>query len=418
MTRREKQSARAQRAARKIIDDLRASGHVAYFAGGCVRDLLLGLEPQDYDVATDAVPERVSSLFRQTDLVGARFGVVLVRLFGLQIEVATFRSDGTYSDGRHPDQIRFGDEREDALRRDFTMNGMFYDPHDDRVIDHVGGRADLDAGLVRAIGDPALRFEEDHLRMLRAIRFAARFRFALESATLSAIQQQAHRLSSISQERIREELRLIVTHESRVVGWERLVKSRLSDHLVKGLQWSPEASAAVGQRLAALDDCVSFPLAMACLLAGYSSVDVRSFCERLRCSNAESDAVGWLLNNLPRVTNVHQLELADIKLLRARPAFDDLTRLLRANLQADGRPLDAHSELVRRAAELPEDEVAPPPLVTGTDLIQRSVPAGPFYSYALNQIYRAQLNNGLPDRTAALDMLDTLIKNQKSADEA
>src|SRR5688572_13668746 len=192
-----------------VVQRLRGAGHVAYFAGGCVRDLLLGLEPKDYDVATDAPPDRVRELFKRTQAVGQAFGVILVRVGRSQVEVATFRTDGTYLDGRRPSEVRFTTAEEDARRRDFTINGLFLDPmENDRIIDYVGGQEDLAARRLRAIGDPAARFGEDHLRLLRAVRFAARFSLEIAPATAMAIESKASSLKGISPERIAEELRL------------------------------------------------------------------------------------------------------------------------------------------------------------------------------------------------------------------
>src|SRR5688572_25076472 len=194
-----------------VVRRLRDAGHVAYFAGGCVRDQLLGLDPKDYDVATDAPPDRVRQLFSNTQAVGAAFGVILVRQRKSQIEVATFRTDGKYLDGRRPEGVVFTTAEEDAKRRDFTINGLFYDPVEDKVIDYVGGRADLERRIIRAIGNPDERFAEDHLRVLRAVRFAARFGFDIEPATASAVQSHARHLPRISPERVAEELRLMLT---------------------------------------------------------------------------------------------------------------------------------------------------------------------------------------------------------------
>ncbi len=188
----------------RVAACLREAGHVALLAGGCVRDLLLDETPSDYDVATDATPQQVCRLFRATRMVGAQFGVVLVRKRGEWIEVATFRADGRYSDGRHPDQVTFSDAPGDARRRDFTINGMFLDPDDCAVIDYVGGRDDLKAGLLRAIGDPQARFVEDHLRLLRAVRFAARMEFEIDDATLAAIKSAAGMLTDVSTARVHE----------------------------------------------------------------------------------------------------------------------------------------------------------------------------------------------------------------------
>jgi hypothetical protein len=217
----------ARDAAVAVVERLREAGFEALFAGGCVRDMLLDQEPQDYDVATNARPEEIRRLFPRGRLVGAQFGVVLVRRFGWDLEVATYRSDGTYSDGRRPDQVEFGSREEDAQRRDFTINGMFFDPLTEAVIDHVGGRADLDARLIRTIGAPEDRFAEDHLRMLRAVRFAARLGFDVEPPTMTAIQQHAAKLTAISAERIWSELEKILTGAARARGWRLLCEANL-----------------------------------------------------------------------------------------------------------------------------------------------------------------------------------------------
>ncbi len=400
---------RAREAAEKIVKTLRDAGHVAYLAGGCVRDLLLGREPVDYDVVTDARPERVVSLFKRTEQVGAKFGVVLVRLRGMQTEVATFRAEGAYSDGRHPDAVRFGDPVEDAGRRDFTVNGMFYDLVEGTVIDYVGGRADLEARVIRAIGDPDRRFTEDHLRMLRAVRFAARLGFTIEPNTFAAIRRQAHRLPIISPERIREELRLILCDRSRVAGWEMLVSSGLSEHLIANVGCSSAECREVSRRLANLPDEAGFTTTLAALLRSRAPEEAEEACRGLRCSNHECHAVGWLLAHLPRVREPDRLELADVKLLLADDRFDDLMALWRADLMAGGEPLTAHDELEARRRAIPADEVAPPPLVTGDDLLARDVPQGPAYSRILDAVYRAQLNGDVTTRAEALDLAAGLI---------
>src|SRR5436190_8701533 len=211
----------------EIVKRLRSAGHVAYLAGGCVRDLLLGLEPKDYDVATDAPPERVRKLFNNTQAVGAAFGMILVRLGGSQIEVATFHADMEYEDGRRPVGVRFTSAEEDAKRRDFTINGLFLDPIDDRVIDYVGGQDDLSAKILRAIGEPNHRFEEDHLRLLRAVRFASRFGLIIHPTTADAIASHAPSLTRISPERVGEGLRLMLTPITRVAARDLLWQFKL-----------------------------------------------------------------------------------------------------------------------------------------------------------------------------------------------
>src|SRR5512140_2040879 len=213
--------------ARKVAARLREQGHIAYFAGGCVRDMVRGLTPKDYDIATDARPENVQALFPRTYAVGAHFGVIIVLENGLQFEVATFRSDDAYIDGRHPTAVHFSSPEEDARRRDFTINGMFFDPAKNEVIDFVGGRDDLKAKLIRAIGDPAQRFAEDRLRMLRAIRFATVLEFQIESETWNALQQASASITEISAERIRDELVRIFLSPQRLRGWHALDRSGL-----------------------------------------------------------------------------------------------------------------------------------------------------------------------------------------------
>jgi len=401
---------RAQRAAEDIVRTLRNAGQVAYFAGGCVRDLLLGVEPKDFDVATDAPPERVMALFRRTEQVGAQFGVVLVRSRGIQIEVATFRTDGHYADGRHPDSVEFGNEFDDARRRDFTINGMYFDPASGRFIDHVGGRADLKDKLIRAIGDPELRFQEDHLRLLRAVRFAARLGFAIHDDTFAAIKRHAHRLPAISPERVRKELRLILCHPARADGWRLLVDSGLSDTIVGGVTWSPSEVAAVAERLANMTEYAGFGLVLAVIFRAIAPEVAAKACRSLRCSNVETAGVAWMLAQLPRVQKPANLETADIKLLLADSRFEELLELLRVDLLADARPPHPYQMLRERCAAIPPDQVSPAPLITGTDLLDRGVPQGPQYARILDAIYRAQLNEEINDQSEALIRLEDMLK--------
>ena len=399
----------ARRAAEKIAAILRKEGFEALLAGGCVRDLLLGREPKDYDVATDATPDRVVSLFRRTQRVGAQFGVVIVRMMGCMIEVATFRSDGDYSDGRHPDSIRFVSAEEDARRRDFTINGMFLDPVNDRVIDCVGGQADLRAKVVRAIGNPERRFAEDHLRMLRAVRFAAALGFDIEPDTLGAIRSHAAQIREISVERIEQELDRMLAGGARGRAWKLLADCGLLDHVISEVTWSAADVTDVAVRLASLPEDADFMLAMAVALRRFEPNTAAHICRRLRCSTAFARGVAWLLENLPRVVDVDSLELADVKLLIADVRFQRLTHLLYAECRCRLNSVLAHETLLARAAEIPPERIAPPPRVGGDDLRAMRVPEGAVYREVLDAVYRAQLNESLGDRDAALRMARRLL---------
>ncbi len=398
-----------RRAAEKAVRVLRDAGHTALFAGGCVRDMLMNRPPTDIDVATDAPPDRVVGLFRRTKKVGAKFGVVMVRIDGVELEVATFRAEADYADHRHPDRITFTTAEEDARRRDFTINGMFYDPVNDEVIDYVGGQQDLAAKRLRAIGAAADRFEEDHLRMLRAIRFASRLGFEIEASTFDAIRRHAVGIATISAERICQELEKILTDRNRGRGWRLLNEAGLLPYLVAGDSWPDAEVDIAARRLDALPSDASFPLAMAALLATEPPAAIRRICTGLRCSVADTTAVTWLTEQLRTVRRPDTLELADIKLLMAHPQFDDLTNLLRADLAAAGESPAAHACLVRRASAIDPADVAPPPLVTGDDLLAMGVQPGPTFGQVLSTVYRAQLNETVANRAVALQMARTLL---------
>jgi poly(A) polymerase len=396
-------------ASHAIIAQLRDSGHEALLAGGCVRDRLLGLIPKDHDVATSATPAEVVRLFRRTKQVGAQFGVVLVALGGCEIEVATFRTDGPYRDGRRPEQVTFSSAEADAQRRDFTINGMFYDPVTERVVDYVGGQQDLAARIVRCIGEPERRFAEDHLRMLRAVRFAARLGFSIDAGTFAAMRDLAPRLADISAERIRMELELILTAAGRARGWELMVASGLSAHLAAGAAWSEAQARRVGAALAAVDEPVSVPLAFAVLLEGRPRAEVLNVLRALRCSNDCMTAVAGLVAAAPRLLDGAGVELADLKQLLAVHLFAEAVRLARATAAADARPTAALDLLVAQAAQIPADAAAPPPFVTGDDLAAMGVPPGRIYSVVLDAVYRAQRNETLASREPALQLARELL---------
>ncbi len=389
-------------AAEAIVSRLREAGHVALFAGGCVRDLLLHTEPKDYDVATDAVPERIVQLFRRTQQVGAKFGVVIVHESGHMIEVATFRSDGDYADGRHPQSVHFSDPVQDARRRDFTINGMFLDPTNDEVIDHVGGLGDLERHLIRAIGDPRRRFAEDHLRMLRGVRFAARLGFEIEPATAAAIRDAAESIRSISAERVRAELLMILTAPSRRRGWELLRDVDLSVWIVPDTQWTDAEAADVAARLATLPARCSDVLALATVLRKYDPPAAAARCRALTCSNLQVNGVRWLLGQLPRLLDCAAFEPADFKLLLAEPLCDDLLHLGEAEI--GGRNLSPEPLTIwkKRTAAIRPEDVSPPRLVTGDDLTTLGLDPGPAFAKILAKLYRLQLNGLLSNREQAL----------------
>ncbi|MDO8629125.1 MAG: CCA tRNA nucleotidyltransferase [Phycisphaerales bacterium] len=386
-----------------VIHALREAGHAALLAGGCVRDRLLGRTPKDYDVATDARPQRVREIFPRARLVGAKFGVVLVRKFGHNIEVATFRADGRYSDGRHPDEVTFGTELDDARRRDFTINGLFLDPAVDRLIDHVGGRDDLESRTIRTIGNPEQRFAEDHLRMLRAVRLAARLDFRIEAATADAIRRLAPNLSAISPERIWMELEQILTEPTRTAGWSLLLTLGLRAHLSSSWPTNAARDALVGQRLASLpDQAVDAPLALAAALTDLSPPGAREVCRSFRLSNRITNRTKWLLRSLPAIYNAAALELADFKTLLANQDWTPLLELLGADLAARGHDPGPVVEARRRATAIAPEDVAPPPLLSGDDLATLGVSPGPIMGEVLGGLYRAQLNEEVKTLNDAL----------------
>jgi len=409
-----------------IVQRLRASGHIAYFAGGAVRDLLLGLEPKDYDVATDARPERVRSLFANTQAVGQAFGVILVRLGRSVVEVATFRSDGRYTDGRRPDTVQFSTAEEDARRRDFTINGLFMDPLDGQVIDYVGGSADLAARVVRAIGDPEARFEEDHLRLLRAVRFAARFDFAIESSTQQAVRRHAPELARISPERVGEELRIILTPPMRVRAWRDLRQTGLADVIFRFMPAFGTPGVPVVMRESHLFDALlpeqgapfGLALATATLDRVYSEepdLDLRvlfqkgnaqkiarAFRQALRISNEEWDQVVGTLEGLAPLVADPTPGVAAMKRFLARPSAASS----RALLAAVRGVLDQRRAtwVEARLAELEQGEFAPPPLITGDDLTAVGLAAGPKFKRVLEAVYDAQLEGRVRSKEEAMSL--------------
>jgi len=405
----------ARDAALRIIRALHESGHIALLAGGCVRDMLMKRRPADFDVATDATPQQVIARFPRTQKVGVQFGVVIVGIGPHWIEVATFRSDLEYADGRRPTGVHFSDPRHDALRRDFTINGMFFDPLQREVIDYVNGRRDIRARVIRAIGDPRRRFAEDHLRMLRAVRFAARFGFEIDDATRDAIVQNAARIARVSPERICDELCSILQPGSRADGWRETHAVGLLPHLWRGADRLIGHAAEIASRLAALGRTpVSFELGLAAVLLPLPIPEIRHTCGALRTSNQTRDDVAWLCKNVPRAGDPAALSLADLKLLMAHRRFPELLKLVAADLKARGSDLAAHRRLERRARSIPPAEIAPPPLLTGDHLHAMHVPQSPHYKTILERTYRAQLDGRLRTHADARALALQIIHELKS----
>jgi poly(A) polymerase len=400
-------------AARSVVKRLQEAGYVALFAGGCVRDMVMKKRPSDYDVATSAEPREVVGLFSRTQQVGAKFGVVLVRIGRHAIEVATFRRDVGYQDGRHPTAVQFTDAREDAIRRDFTINGMFYDPIEREVVDYVDGRMDIRKKVIRAIGAPAQRFAEDQLRLLRAIRFAARLDFEIEPATWAAIRANAAKITSISPERIREELDTMLSHSGRARAFELIVESGLLQHLW-GRATDVCRSAAMSQAiLDALPPDASFDLALAAILHSQRPLEAEEACDDLRCSNQTKRTVGWLLGHLTDLDDPPRVTLADLKLLMADPAFPDLMKLLAARLEAAGLPPTAYKQIAVRARRIPPTAVAPRPLVSGNDLLRLGQKPGPLYKRVLDCVYYAQLNGDVKNKIEAMALARQVVDEEK-----
>jgi len=407
----QRRSMSVREAALAVVRRLTQHGHQALWAGGCVRDMLLNTEPEDYDIATAAPPDEIIRLFTRTRKVGAKFGVVMVRQGRHWIETATFRTDQDYRDGRHPERVEFTTAEEDAQRRDFTINGLFYDPIEEKVIDYVGGRKDLDAGIVRAIGQPEERFAEDHLRMLRAVRFVTRLGFDIESATGEAIRHHAPEIVKISPERIREELEKMFAHPSRAQAVKWIADLGLISHLGLGTGWPvPRVDVAI-RIVRDLPDEADFVLSIAGLLHDCSPAEVKKHGRALRCSNQQIDDLAWLLANLDRPAAADAMTPATFKRLIAHLRFDDLLSLHKAVRSTLVQSIDGIEAARTRLASIPKDEVAPPPLVTGDDLIELGLEPGPRFGKILDELYDAQLNNELTERFVALERMRALISD-------
>ena len=432
--------------AREIAKRLHARGHVAYFAGGCVRDMVRGLEAKDFDIATDATPDAVQEIFPHTYAVGAHFGVVVVVESGFNFEVATFRSDGAYLDHRHPVEVRFSSPEEDAKRRDFTINGMFFDPEKNQVIDFVRGQADIEAKVIRAIGKPGERFEEDRLRMLRAVRFATVLDYKIDGPTWKALVENADAINDISAERIREELVKIFLSPNRVRGWDLLDESGLLSAVLPELdamkgclqpeQFHPEGDVFHHTRLmlTLLPKEVSAPLVFAVLFHDVAkpvtaTVDetgrirfnehdrigatmTEAIMERLRFSRAEIEAATEMVRQHMVFKDVPNMRLAKLKRFMARPTFEEELELHRVDCASSHRMMDNYEFLLRKREEFANEPIIPPPLVRGDDLIAMGMKPGPKFGEILEAVETRQLEGAFRNREEALEW----IKGEYSPD--
>jgi len=378
-------------AAIQVVRGLHRGGFAAFLAGGCVRDMLLGRRPKDYDVATEARPEEVIALFKRTIKVGVKFGVVIVLIDRIHVEVATFRTEADYADGRHPEAVTFSTAAEDASRRDFTINGMYFDPVKREVIDYVGGQTDLKRKVVRTIGRPDDRFGEDHLRMLRAIRFSAQLDFAIERATFAAICSNAETIKKISGERISMELEGILLSENRSRGVSMLVESGLAEQIFEGFAESEQAAASAVLR--ELPKKGNYGLGLAGVFAACETEFAVEKLGILRLSRIQRKHVKFLLTHRGILLN-EKMSLAQLKMLYAGRYFEDLYSLEWAIQKAMGRGsegLAALRALRKRLKALGGVDLQPAPLVDGHDLMRLGAVPGPALGQLAGEVYAAQL---------------------------
>ena len=423
---------------------LTAAGHTAYFAGGCVRDKLLGLSPKDYDIATSATPAEVLKLFPKSNEVGAHFGVIIVKHEGHYIEIATFRTDGSYKDGRRPDTVTFSTPEEDAHRRDFTINGLFENPETGEVIDYVKGLPDLEARLLRAIGTPSHRFQEDALRLLRAIRFSTTLGFPIETVTLAAIKENNHLLEKISSERIRDEFSKIITSPNRRRGLELLVETSLIALFIPEIlpmigceqppEWHPEGDVYTHTciMLEMLEPDAPLALCLATLLHDIAKPPTQTFDEesnrirfnghdamgaemaeailsRLKYPNAIIRDSAHMVSRHMQFMNVQQMRKAKLKRFMSEPTFPEEMELHRVDCASSNGFTDNYIFLNQKAEEFASEPLIPEPLVTGRDLLERGLKPSPRFKEILEEIQTEQLENRLTTREEALEYLANLL---------
>jgi poly(A) polymerase len=423
--------------AHAVIAKLRSVGHRAWLVGGCVRDLLLGAKPKDYDVATDARPDRLMDLFPRSGRVGAHFGVVLVRDAFSQVEVATFRSDHDYEDGRRPGIVHFeSDPRQDVLRRDFTVNGLLMDPDSGEVLDYVDGRADLARRVIRAIGDPAERFREDHLRMLRAIRFAARLGFTIDPTTFDAIRGHHRLILRVSAERVRDEIVRILTEGGARRGFEMLDESGLLAAILpeiaamKGVEQPPEfhpegdvwlhtlllleqlerptPTLALGALLHDVGKPSTFRVADRIRFDGHVESGVHIAHEiltRLRFSREQMEQVEALVANHMKFKDAPQMKESTLKRFMRLPSFEEHLELHRLDCLSSNKRLESYDMVRGRLEHLTEEHLKPEPLLTGADLIAAGYHPGPLFTEILRTVEDAQLEGRVRTAGEAMELV-------------
>ena len=402
----------SKQAAVSVINTLRDNGHQALFAGGCVRDMLLDRTPKDYDVATSAHPDAVIKLFRRTLEIGAQFGVIMVMVGNEQIEVATFRTEDGYVDGRRPSNVHYSDAQHDASRRDFTINGMFYDPIEEKVLDYVNGQQDLKLQLIKTIGDPIKRFQEDYLRMLRAVRFSAQLGFTIDPDTYNAVCENASKITGISGERIAMEIASILATDSAADAFNMLIDTALLAQIF------PELTGQKSQFgisvLDALPSPVELALGLAAVFASYDPTLALAQLKILKLSNADTNRIQFLLQNISALLN-SDMSLAQLKKLLATEYFDDLYQLQLAIQTASSQTTDPLTAIKARAKALEGTEIAPKPLLDGNELIALGVKPGPMVGKVGRQMYDAQLNEQLENPDQAKQWLANWLKTHNNA---
>jgi poly(A) polymerase len=442
--------------ATRIARTLRAQGYSAYLVGGCVRDLLLGREPADFDVATSATPQQVMQIFPETYAVGAQFGVVLVPVrrdmegehSSYSIEVATFRSDGAYSDGRHPDEVRFSTEaRLDVQRRDFTINGLLLDPDTAEVLDYVHGREDLQRGVIRTIGDPHQRFSEDKLRMLRAVRFAARFGYTIDDKTFAAIRELSPQIHQVSRERVRDEILKMLTEGHARRAFELLDQTNLLEQVLPEIkkmqgvkqppQYHPEGDVWI-HTLMLLDGLpagCSKTLALGALLhdvgkpptfriapdrirfdnhAEVGTKMAEEICRRFRLSNEDTEQVLSLVANHMRFADVTRMKESTLKRFFRLPRFEEQLELHRLDCASSHRDLSLYEFAKEKFHSLPQEQIRPAPLITGDDLIAAGYKPGPTFRDWLTAVEDAQLEGSIASKEEALGLVKSLAAQSNS----